>query len=279
MRSTALYASLLLAATIFLSPAQAFGFAHEWNIEEIYSNADGTVQFIEMLCPNTPLAQNEFFTNNVQITANSGSGNVTVTLNHDLSGQPATGGQTFVIATSTFAPFAGITPDFPLLPANFFNPNAASITIRFGFDYDVLTFAGSLLPKDGVMSLVDHNPAGASHLVPETNSPKNFAGQSGSVNIPSFAAADFTENGVVNGFDFDNWQSNFGTATGATHMQGDADNDGDADGRDFLKWQEQTTNAGAGAPVVGAVPEPAGTVLAALAGLAVARRRRPSRPS
>jgi hypothetical protein len=85
-------------------------------------------------------------------------------------------------------------------------------------------------------------------------------------------AGDFTENGVVNGFDLANWRAGFGTAASATHSQGDSDGDGDVDGRDFLTWQEQTTSAGSAS----AAPEPAAgvLVLAALNILGASGRRR-----
>ena len=49
--------------------------------------------------------------------------------------------------------------------------------------------------------------------------------------------ADFDADGDVDGADFLRWQLGFGTATGATRLDGDADRDGDVDGGDFLKWQ------------------------------------------
>ena len=38
-----------------------------------------------------------------------------------------------------------------------------------------------------------------------------------------------------------NWLEGFGTTAGATHLQGDADADLDADGADFLVWQRQVS--------------------------------------
>ena len=70
------------------------------------------------------------------------------------------------------------------------------------------------------------------------------------------------------------WQGGFGDFDGdATKMDGDADNDGDVDGDDFLVWQtEFGSGDGAGSA---AVPEPASALLALLAAglLATARRR------
>jgi hypothetical protein len=77
----------------------------------------------------------------------------------------------------------------------------------------------------------------------------------------------------VDGADLANWRGGFGTATGATHQQGDADGDGDVDGRDFLTWQSQFGAASAGAAGQG-VPEPAALSLAMVVGVGLAVRGR-----
>jgi hypothetical protein len=51
--------------------------------------------------------------------------------------------------------------------------------------------------------------------------------------------ADFNEDGVVDEFDLQYWRNSYGVATDARKLQGDADGDGDVDGRDFLFWQRQ----------------------------------------
>ncbi len=85
-------------------------------------------------------------------------------------------------------------------------------------------------------------------------------------------AADFDENGVVNGADLARWRTGFGT--GATHMQGNADGDGDVDGADFLTWQRQVGSA----PIVAAaesIPEPGALalMLVGICGFAFSRAR------
>lgn len=91
--------------------------------------------------------------------------------------------------------------------------------------------------------------------------------------IAEFLAADFDENGFVDGDDLTTWKSNFGLASGATKHLGDANLDGVIDGADFLLWQRQFTAAGASPATVG-VPEPAGAPLLCCGALGVALRRR-----
>jgi hypothetical protein len=83
--------------------------------------------------------------------------------------------------------------------------------------------------------------------------------------------ADFDNSGAVNSVDLTTWKTGFGTATGATHMQGDADRSLSVDGADFLLWQRQL-GPGAVAPA----PEPSAAALGllGLGGGALALRRR-----
>ena len=87
-------------------------------------------------------------------------------------------------------------------------------------------------------------------------------------------AADFNEDGNVNGDDLVDWEAGFGSST-ATHMTGDANKDAAANGFDFLAWQTQSGNSGIA--VAAAVPEPSTLSLCALAAFALwpTRRQRP----
>jgi hypothetical protein len=84
------------------------------------------------------------------------------------------------------------------------------------------------------------------------------------------AVSDFNGDGKVDHFDYATWKINFGL-TGALPEEGDANNDSDADGGDFLVWQRQR---GFVQPTSASViPEPA-SHLALLAGLILAFGRR-----
>lgn len=84
--------------------------------------------------------------------------------------------------------------------------------------------------------------------------------------------ANFNDDALVDAADLTIWRGAF-APTGAA---GDADGDGDADGTDFLIWQRQLATPGGGAlaATVSSVPEPATAALAAVAAMALVRRRR-----
>ncbi len=73
---------------------------------------------------------------------------------------------------------------------------------------------------------------------------------------------DFNGDGNLDEEDLAIWQLNFGTPSGATADQGDADRDTDVDGADFLHWQiGVSSNTGQS---IASVPEPASLALLVL---------------
>jgi fibronectin-binding autotransporter adhesin len=81
----------------------------------------------------------------------------------------------------------------------------------------------------------------------------------------SGVAADFDNDGNVDGDDLTAWKAGFGVGT--TKAQGDADGDVDVDGADFLIWQQQV-GSGLTVAAASAVPEPAALGVAMI-GLAI----------
>jgi hypothetical protein len=89
-----------------------------------------------------------------------------------------------------------------------------------------------------------------------------------SVSAPTFDAADFNRDGVVNAADLGVWRAAF-----KANANGDADGDGDTDGRDFLTWQRRLRGTGVSTATL-AAPEPASAALAAAWLIVLAWRRR-----
>lgn len=172
--------AVLLVVVLVLAVDNARAANHLWHISEVYSNADGTVQFVEM--------HNDFdgegFLGGLTLEAS----NADATDSHTFTfptGVPnpfATADKYVLIATAGFGSLpGGVTPDFTL-PANFLFINGGSL--EYPAAADSITYAA--LPTDGTTSLTRNLTT--HDLNPAVNSPTNFAGQSGSV-VPEPAVA------------------------------------------------------------------------------------------
>jgi hypothetical protein len=155
-------ARLLTALVGGLAALPAAASFHLFAINEIYSNADGTVQFLEM----TALANGQGLINGHSLTSTNGSG-VTYSVTLTASLPDDTAGHRVLFATQGFASLGIVTPDY-ILPDNFFFP--AGGTVNWGEGSDIWTYPA--LPIDGTRSL---NRDGST----ATNSPRNFAGTPG----------------------------------------------------------------------------------------------------
>lgn len=174
------YVVLGLLSVVATSPASAS--FHLWQISEIYSNADGSVQFIELF--TTANSQSALFGR--VLTANSdGAINQFVFSSNTSS---LTANRRLLIATPGFAALPGaVVPDFTLAGAPFFDPEANFISIGFA-GVDSVALSSSDLPADPTLSL-DRS------LTPGVNSPTNFAGNEGSLEAPAEIFADGFESG------------------------------------------------------------------------------------
>jgi hypothetical protein len=264
--------TMCAAAALCAGGARADAAFHQWGIKEVFTSPDGAVQFVEFFTT----APGEGFLNTHNLVITSDGVEKTVTFNHNLAG--STANKHFLVATAGFGSIAGgVTPNYTPMSGNLFNPNAASITFNFAHDFDILQVTGSQIPKDGVNSLHDADTSffGPDVLSTGPNSPTNFAGAAGSVNLGGGTPTpgDFTGNGVVDGGDLAVWRSNFGMTGAATTMQGNADADGDVDGNDYLIWQ-RNVGAAPALKAVSAIPEPATAVLALLLAATLLKRNR-----
>jgi hypothetical protein len=159
---TALVASLALADA-------ASAKNHLWRLVEFYSDPSGQQQFVELLecCGSNTEEQTQGST----LASNS---NVYV-LDHDL--EKPTGNKRFLLATQRFADRSDAPePDY-IIPPNFFDPSGD--TIRYDTTIDIVTFGA--IPTDGIHSIDRDGVVGV-------NSPTNFSGAQGSVNLPALPA-------------------------------------------------------------------------------------------
>ncbi|HEV8503003.1 MAG TPA: hypothetical protein VGR63_15640 [Casimicrobiaceae bacterium] len=168
---------------------------HLWQISEVYSNASGTVQYIEFA---TTAAGEEFLTGHA-ITVKTAASMYTpsmqtsFTFPSDLPGDSAN--RHFLVATQGFASLGIVTPDY-VVPNGFLLLPAATINYA---SVDSVTYAS--LPSDGTHAM---NRTGTEVV----NSPTNFAGQSGSVPAATESAS-LLENPAAGSF-----QSGVGLVSG-----------------------------------------------------------------
>jgi hypothetical protein len=152
--------ALGLAGAIPAQPA-----FHLFIIDEIYSNADGSVQFIELRA----LSGGQQFVQGQRISATSGGtpGETrSFTFPNNLPGD--TSGRTFLVATQGFAALGVVSPDF-VVPNGFLFQNGGSVNFA-----DVDLWNHGALPTDN--RSLDRNSGN-----PQTPTPRNFAGQTGTV--------------------------------------------------------------------------------------------------
>lgn len=139
---------------------------HQYRLNEVYSNASGSIQFIELVVGN---ANGESFWAGITLSTTRNG----VTHSFSFPGNlpsTATANTSVLIATQAFADLGIVTPDY-IVPANFLF--TAGGTLNFG-GVDLITYGA--LPADGINSL---GRTGAAS--PAT--PKNFAGATGTLPV------------------------------------------------------------------------------------------------
>jgi hypothetical protein len=158
----------LLALVVVLVPFSASARFHLWQITELYSNADGSVQFVEAEVVNP--SDNEDLTAGKVLSSNS----VQFTIPTNLATTTTT--HFLLFATPAFASQPGCTnvaPDFTLAGPNFMSRVAADL-INFA-NVNNFSYTAGELPTDGVNSL--NEPFNSNVRTTAANSPTNYAGQ------------------------------------------------------------------------------------------------------
>lgn len=254
----------VVTAIVFCLAVSQYAIAQDkWRFSEFYSNADGSVQFVEMTCLNFD-DQQEIASAEIRSLTTGKKFVVPIDLPSS-----ATANRSFLIATDAFESLPGaILPDYAIftgLPANFFDPNGDAISFFHNPHGTVTSRSFFTVPTDGVNSLQYPLNSFAA------NTPKNFSGEIGSVNAAQLYG-DYNGNGAVDTADYVVWRQNLGTLT---TMPNDS-SPGSVSTEDYDVWRG---SFGLISPAVGAgtgsqlVPEPTSiSLLAALAVLARGRR-------
>src|SRR6186997_348513 len=144
--------SCILTALLFTTYS-AFASFHDFRIEQIYSNADGTVQFVVM--HEAFGANGEGFWAGQTLTSAAASGNKSFMFPSNLPSQ-TTAGRRVLIATQGFAALGLVTPDY-IIP-NGFLPLTNGVVNYAGVDQvppvQVPQMRYAALPTDG--RAIDH---------------------------------------------------------------------------------------------------------------------------
>lgn len=151
---------------------------HLFHINEVYSNANGTVQFIEF--EGDANDQHEWAGH--KITSTNGVTTNTFNITTNLPNETTTN-KSVLVATQGFAELGIVTPDY-IIPNGFLFTVSGAVSFP-GMVGGEINYAS--LPADGIRSL---NPDSSTGV----NSPTNFAGNTGTIPSNVFSGTDGPDN-------------------------------------------------------------------------------------
>lgn len=153
---------------------------HLYDIQEIYSNGDGSVQFVELF---TTFDNQQFLSGHTLRFEIAGAAQQTFNFS---TGPSPTGNRTLLIGTASLTAL-GVTPDF-IIPPNFISASANG-TINFAEDTDIVSIAS--LPFNGTQSLNGNinDPSPTAFSINAIATPRNHAGTQISIPEPGMAGA------------------------------------------------------------------------------------------
>lgn len=159
--------AVFCATTMVASPARAA--FHLWNLQELYSNSSGTLQFIELSTPNN----GQTVVGGKSISVSNIGASLTNSFTIPANIAAPTAGKTLLFGTAGIQAAGGPAPDY-ILPNGFLFTAGGSINF-FGANSGAYT----ALPTNGSASRIWST--GGNNTI---NSPRNYAGQTGVVVVP-----------------------------------------------------------------------------------------------
>ena len=161
-KKTAIRASIALAGAGLVQ--SAWSDFDQWQISEIFSNSDGTIQFIEL--STTAANQGDLSGQGITSANTEATSQNSASFASNLSGD--TSNRSVLVATQGFVDLTGLTPDLVVETPFLFTEGG---TIDFGNGVSTLTYTAAQLPKNGVQAI-------SGSLQPKDPDPTNFAGLS-----------------------------------------------------------------------------------------------------
>jgi hypothetical protein len=171
MRQLRALVSVSAACGALWVSAPALAGAHTWVVNELFSNEDGSIQFIELW--EAAGGPGEIFLGGLHVMTDSGS---------DFQFPPGTlapptTNKHILLATQSFADLPGAPTPNHIIPPNFFDPTGDIVSYH---TYDDWPFGAGEVPTNCVDSLHRNIDIGQDPS-PGPNSPTNYAGATGSV--------------------------------------------------------------------------------------------------
>jgi hypothetical protein len=162
---------------------------HTFTINEVFSSADGRVQFVELVesTPSDPYygtgnGNGQHMWAGKTLVSSSGSAQNAFVFPSNLP-SALTSERSVLVGTQSFAALGIVTPDFVVRDNFFFLSNG---TVNYA---NVDTFTYASLPADGISSLDRVGSA-------QQNSPTNFNGNTGTVRVPVNGVIEFYNTGL-----------------------------------------------------------------------------------
>jgi hypothetical protein len=176
------YATGIGAIAVWLAATAAHAQAPSFQVDQLYSNADGTIQFVVLHEKSGQNGQNHLA--GVALHATGTGHDVTFTFDKDLPGTQTSrhyvllATQGYVDAAVEFPEFGSVTPDY-ILPVRFLATGAGSVTFA-GVD----TLQYDFLPADGTQALYR-----AGDL--RDNRPQDFGGSNVTLPVTRVTAVEY----------------------------------------------------------------------------------------
>ncbi len=169
--------SRVVVVLIALGTATAHAASHSWRVNELFSNADGTIQFVELreCCGFT--TEHGLGGKNVRSDATTLAYIFPANVTGDTSNEH------ILLATAAFAALPGAPTPNHIIPANFFQISGDTVRYATVQGYDFFTFGPGVLPTDGINSiqLTAFAPPSDTFII-APNTPTNYMGTPGFVN-------------------------------------------------------------------------------------------------
>lgn len=204
MRKSILSACAIAAGLCLASSAQAS--FHLWRFSELFTDATGNVQFIEM---QTTFSGQQFMPGHT-IKCTNLAGTLSNTFTFQGNTCTPTNNKKFIVATAGYAALPGApTPDFTI-PANFLFKEGG--TLEFGPGQQVITYAA--LPTNGTTSrqATAYTTVAPYTFLDAANNPQNCAGATGSIVVtPPACKGDLNNDGLRNTADLTGFLAAFGS--------------------------------------------------------------------